>query len=69
MIDEDVAAIQGESRSPESARVEAWRIDQCLRLGFSVEMSWSIALSDADLNQLRVLIAAGCPLSTAARIV
>jgi hypothetical protein len=52
----------------EDTRVFHWRIDQFMKLGFSEEMAWILADSDAELSRSRVLVAAGCPLDLVARI-
>jgi hypothetical protein len=60
---------QLEQPSSEDTRVFRWRIEQFGRLGFSEEMSWLLAGSDAELNRSRTLVRAGCPLDTVAQIV
>lgn len=55
--------------STEADRVEMWRLERTLALGYSVELAESIAVSDADLNLLDRLIGSGCPLELAARII
>lgn len=54
--------------SAEDTRVFHWRIDQFTKLGFSEEMAWILADSDAELSRSRALVAAGCPLDLVARI-
>lgn len=53
----------------EEDRVEAWRIERCLDFGYSKLMALSLAVSGVDLHQLEDLIAAGCPLDLAAKII
>lgn len=56
--------------SSEDDRVERWRIDWCLHLGYDFATAMSIAVSDADLHMLdERLIRRGCPLDLAARII
>ena len=55
--------------SPEETRVFHWRIEQFQKLGFSEEMGWILADSEADLSRSRALVAAGCPLELVAQIV
>ena len=50
-------------------RVLRWRLDQFSALGFGEEQVWLLAASAADLHLARSLVAAGCPLYLAARIV
>ena len=53
----------------EADKVERWRISVCLDLGYDTETALSIAVSDADIHVLAKLIADGCSLELAARIV
>lgn len=53
----------------EDARVASWRFDQLRSLGFGAEQSLLLAVSSADLNLTRSLVAAGCPLHLVVRIV
>jgi hypothetical protein len=53
----------------EALRVRHWRREQFFELGFSVDDSNALADSSADLEQTRRLVAAGCPLKTAFRII
>lgn len=53
----------------ENDRVERWRLETCLNLGYSVDVAESLAVSDADLHCLEDLIRDGCSLELAARIV
>ena len=48
--------------------VRTWRFEQFVRLGFSPEISSSLADSRIDLSQVRKLIASGCPPDMASRI-
>ena len=60
---------QPEARALEDQRVLDWRFDQFRLLGFGVEDAWLIVDSGADLQLTRSLVAAGCPLHLALRIV
>ncbi len=55
--------------SPEDLRVVRWRFDQFRRLGFGDEDAWMLVDSGADLERVRQLVGAGCPLHLALRIV
>ena len=55
--------------SPEDQRVIRWRFDQFRLLGFGEEDAWMLVDSGADLQHVRSLVAAGCPLHLALRIV
>ncbi len=57
------------SRELESGRVALWRLDQFQSLGFSDDDAWRLAVSGADLDVVRSLIAAQCPQHLAVRIV
>jgi hypothetical protein len=56
-------------QSPEFLRTRVWRLDQFTGLGFDSARA-ALMADDAqvDLAQARRLIALGCPLETAARI-
>jgi hypothetical protein len=56
------------SESLEELRVRQWRLDQLVRLGFSEAVAAAMTASAVDLAEARKLVAAGCPLGTAARI-
>ena len=49
--------------------VRTWRFEQFVRLGFTTELSSTLAQSRVDLSQVRRLIKSGCPPETASRIV
>lgn len=55
--------------SPEDQRVLRWRFDQFRLLGFGEEDAWMLVDSGADLQLVRSLVGAGCPLHLALRIV
>jgi hypothetical protein len=59
----------GPERSDEAQRTRIWRHDQFVALGFDFARAAMLA-DDArvDLAQARRLIARGCPLETASRI-
>jgi len=52
----------------EDDRVARWRLEQFDSLGFDVVEAALLADSGVDLHRARQLVAAGCPLRTAARI-
>ena len=56
-------------QSPEVQRTRVWRLDQFVSLGFDVPCA-AIMADDTrvDLAQARRLVALGCPLETASRI-
>jgi hypothetical protein len=55
--------------SEQSSRMRVWRLDQFSRLGFdSTRAALMAEDTQVDLSQARRLIALGCPLETAARI-
>ena len=45
-----------------------WRLDQFVAMGFDSEQAAELADAPVDLEQARRLIALGCPLETASRI-
>ena len=53
----------------EDRRVADWRLDQFRSLGFGEEDAWLLEGAGADVQLARSLIAAGCPLHLALRIV
>jgi hypothetical protein len=56
-------------QSEEARRTRGWRLDQFVALGFDFARA-AIMADDSriDLAQARRLLAAGCPLETASRI-
>jgi hypothetical protein len=52
----------------EEDRVARWRFDQFRALGFDNEQAFLLALSSADLQGARTLIAEGCSVRLALRI-
>jgi hypothetical protein len=52
----------------ESARVRRWRRDQFYELGFPLADARALAEAPVDLGDSRKLMAAGCPVRTALRI-
>jgi hypothetical protein len=54
--------------SPEDQRVLRWRLDQFLGLGFDLVQGAMLADSRVDLGLARRLVARGCPVEIAARI-
>jgi hypothetical protein len=55
-------------RESECERVNCWRFEQFSALGFEPSESLLLAASEADLQEARALIAAGCTLRLALRI-
>ncbi len=56
-------------QSDEARRTRVWRLDQFVGLGFDLARATIMADdSRIDLAQARRLIASGCPLKTASRI-
>lgn len=50
-------------------KIEAYRVEEFLRLGFSESVALEFAVRrEIDLHQARRMLARGCPLSTAYRI-
>jgi len=54
--------------SLEEHRIRRWRLDQFVGLGFGHALAATLTASPVDLAAARKLVAAGCPLETAARI-
>jgi hypothetical protein len=54
--------------SPEDQRVLRWRFDQFRGLGFGEEDAWMLVDSGAEVQLVRSLVSAGCPLHLALRI-
>ncbi|HZQ64915.1 MAG TPA: hypothetical protein VFA66_06790 [Gaiellaceae bacterium] len=63
-----VAGIRLASLKEQDREIVLWRVDQFRRLGYADEDAWSLALSDADLGDARLLVRQGCPPETALRI-
>jgi len=57
-----------EELAVEDDRVAEWRFQQFSSLGFGYEDAQLLSGSDADLHGARTLVAAGCPLHLALRI-
>jgi hypothetical protein len=55
-------------RPDEDARVRRWRREQFLAMGFAPVEARRLTALAIDLGDMRRLIAAGCPLETARRI-
>lgn len=65
----DVEAVSGELGTGEDARVLGWRRVQFERMGFSSENADLLAADTAvDVHRMRNLVAHGCPLDVAQRI-
>jgi hypothetical protein len=52
----------------EQTAIRRWRRRQFLRLGFSLHQAQRLTNASVDLDQMRKLIAAGCPHEIAQRI-
>jgi hypothetical protein len=52
----------------EQTMIRRWRRGQFLRLGFSLNQAQRLTNASVDLDQMRKLIAAGCPHEMAQRI-
>jgi hypothetical protein len=69
---EEAERIQGEvepDQSEQLRRTRVWRLDQFTSLGFDAARAALMANDgEVDLAQARRLMALGCPLETAARI-
>ena len=70
MEEAEHALSPGELDQPDAAdRTRVWRLDQFIGLGFDlVPASLMADDSRVDLAQARKLVALGCPLETASRI-
>jgi hypothetical protein len=55
-------------RTDERTMIRRWRRGQFLRLGFSLNQAQRLTNASVDLDQMRKLIAAGCPHEIAQRI-
>ena len=69
MEEEERIQVQDDPAQSELRRTRVWRLDQFTGLGFdSVRAALMADNTEIDLAQARKLIALGCPLETAARI-
>ncbi len=58
-----------EAVETEAARVERWRAETLMRVGYDAESAAELAArSEVDLHRAIELIQAGCPIETALRI-
>jgi hypothetical protein len=58
-----------EAVETEAARVERWRAETLVRVGYDAESAAELAgRTDVDLHRAIELIEAGCPVETALRI-
>jgi hypothetical protein len=64
--DEVLAAEEGET---EQRRVRRWRLEQALTLGLTRRDALLFALSEADLEELRLRVRQGCPPDQVLRII
>lgn len=62
--DEGVVVVAGDRD-----RVLAWRLGEALQLGASVAQAERFAESDGDLGRLRELVAVGCDIRLAIKII
>jgi hypothetical protein len=66
---EQIEVAAERDQSDEARRTRLWRLDQFVALGFDLARAASMAGdSRIDLAQARRLVASGCPLETASRI-
>jgi hypothetical protein len=61
-------APEADETTVEVQRVRRWRREQFHELGFTLSEAYLLADTLVDLGDARRLIAAGCPRTTAARI-
>jgi hypothetical protein len=54
---------------PEATRVRRWRRSQFIALGFTPTEASLLTKAPVDLGEMRRLVASGCPLEIARRIV
>jgi hypothetical protein len=57
-----------EELSTEDRQIADWRFDQFRLLGFGEEDAWLLEGAGADVQRVRSLVGAGCPLHLALRI-
>jgi hypothetical protein len=55
-------------RLEEALLVRRWRRRQFMQLGFGLRDAQRLTTATVDLEQMRRLVASGCPLDTASRI-
>ena len=66
---EQIEVAAERDQSDEARRTRVWRLDQFVALGVDLARAASMADdSRIDLAQARRLVASGCPLETASRI-
>jgi hypothetical protein len=58
----------GYADTQEEILVRRWRRAQFMRMGFTLRDAQRLTAAPVDLAEMRRLVAAGCPLSTAQRI-
>jgi hypothetical protein len=61
--------VEPDVEAAERLQVRRWRFEQFINLGFSETASATLAAAHVDLSLVRRMVAAGCPLETASRIV
>lgn len=57
-----------EVKTAEVERIEMWRVDQLVRLGFEGEQVAALLEHEVDLGEVRRLVEAGCPHELVVRI-
>ena len=68
-VDTTNEAVAAETGSPEEQRVRHWRFEQFRHLGFGLVTAAMMADTKIiDLEAARNLVASGCPVETASRI-
>lgn len=67
---EEVSILSAELRQlDDELEVIGWRTERLLTIGYEFRQAAGLALSRIDIHDLERLVARGCPLGTAARIV
>jgi hypothetical protein len=61
--------VEADADAVERLQVRRWRFEQFIELGFSEPVSATLAEAHVDLSLVRRMMAAGCPVETASRIV
>ena len=64
----DAKEVEVEVQSIEEQQILLWRLEQFRGLGFEYEAAVALAEAPADIGQARRLIAAGCSVEVASRI-
>lgn len=61
-------AVERTGSDEEALRVRRWRRTQFMRMGFGLREAQRLTTEAVDLGAMRRLVASGCPLETARRI-